>query len=140
MSPGNHGEADDPLTYRIIGCAIRVHRELGPGLLESVYEEGMKVELGRDGLAFRSHPRIAIPYEGKILDREFRPDFVVNDEVIVELKSVATFLPVHQAQMLTYMKLSRIERGLLINFNVAVLVRGIKRLILTEAPRGASVS
>ena len=139
MSPRKHGEADDPLTYRIIGCAIRVHRELGPGLLESAYEECMKVELERDGLSFRCHPRIAIPYQGRVLDREFRPDFVINDEVVIELKSVVNFLPVHQAQMLTYMKLSRIERGLLINFNVAVLVKGIKRLILTEAPRGASV-
>jgi GxxExxY protein len=90
-------------------------------------------------MSFRSHPRIAVPYEGRILDREFRPDFVIENEVVLELKSVANFLPVHQAQMLTYMKLSRIERGLLINFNVAVLVKGIKRLILTEAPRGASV-
>ena len=139
MTPGNYDAMDDPLTYRIIGCAIRVHRALGPGLLESLYEECIKVELARDGMSFRSHPRIAVPYEGRILDREFRPDFVIENEVILELKSVANFLPVHQAQMLTYMKLSRIERGLLINFNVAVLVKGIKRLILTEAPRGASV-
>ena len=139
MTPGNYDAKDDPLTYRINGCAIRVHRALGPGLLESVYEECIEVELARDGMSFRSHPRIAVPYEGRILDREFRPDFVIENEVVLELKSVANFLPVHQAQMLTYMKLSRIERGLLINFNVAVLVKGIKRLILTEAPRGASV-
>ena len=139
MTPGNYAAKDDPLTYRIIGCAIRVHRELGPGLLESVYEECIKLELAREGLSFRSHPRIAVHYEGRILNREFRPDFVIENEVVAELKSVANFLPVHQAQMLTYMKLSRIERGLLINFNVAVLVKGIKRLILTEAPRGASV-
>ena len=138
MAPRDFSEADDPLTYRIIGCAIAVHRELGPGLLESVYDECMGNALTKAGLSFRRKPRIRIPYEGSVLDKEYRPDFVVADQVVVEVKSVAHFLPVHQAQTLTYMKLSRIRRGLLINFNVAILVKGIKRLVMTEAPTGAS--
>ena len=139
MAQRDFSAADDPLTYQIIGCAIAVHKELGPGLLESVYDECMERALTKAGLSFKRKPRIGISYEGSVLDREYRPDFLVEDAVVVEVKSVAHFLPVHQAQLLTYMKLSRIRRGLLINFNVALLVNGIKRLIMTEAPSGASV-
>ena len=80
-----------------------------------------------------------IPYEGRLLDRSFKPDFLIEEQVVLELKSVTQLLPLHQAQVLTYMRLARIQRGLLINFNVALLVNGIKRLIMTEAPQGASV-
>ncbi len=80
-----------------------------------------------------------IPYEGRLLDRSFKPDFLIEEQVVLELKSVTQLLPLHQAQVLTYMRLARIQRGLLINFNVALLVNGIKRLIMTEAPLGASV-
>lgn len=130
---------DDSLTYQIIGCAIRVHKKLGPGLLESAYEECLQREMIDSGLTVSRQPRIAITYEGALLHREYRPDFLVNSEVVVEVKSVSALLPVHQAQVLTYMKLGKIERGLLINFNVALLKNGIKRLIMTKAPEGASV-
>jgi GxxExxY protein len=125
---------DDPLTYRIIGCAIVVHRSLGPGLLESVYEECLEKELASAGLKLKRQPVLAVSYEGRILHRNYRPDFVVEDQVVVEVKAVSELSPVHLAQVLTYLKLSQIERGLLINFNVAQLVRGIKRVILSRTP------
>ncbi len=140
MAKRPYNADDDPLTYQIIGCAMRVHKQLGPGLMESAYEECLERELVKSRLTVQRQPRIGISYEGSILDKEYRPDFIVNGEVVVELKSVAAFLPVHQAQLLTYLKLSQIERGLLINFNVALLKTGIKRLIMTKAPLGASVS
>ena len=139
MSKARYGAEDDPLTYAIIGCAIKVHKKLGPGLLETPYDDAMQIELSKAGLAFRHQPFVRIPYEGKLLPRSFRPDFLIEEQVVVELKSVKDLLPVHQAQVLTYMRLSGIQRGLLVNFNVSLLVRGIKRLILTEAPIGASV-
>ena len=140
MTAKTHTASDDPLTYAIIGCAMRVHRELGPGLLESAYEECLNKEMSKSGLSVERQPRIKISYEGSMLNREYRPDFLIQAEVVVEVKSVSGFLPVHQAQLLTYMKLAGIERGLLINFNVALLKNGIKRLIMTKAPDGASVS
>lgn len=139
MEKQRFGEKDDPLTYAIIGCAIKVHKRLGPGLLESPYDDLMQITLDKAGLAFRHQPRLRIPFEGRLLDRNFRPDFLIEEQVVLEIKSVEHFLPVHQAQVLTYMRLSEIQRGLLINFNVALLRDGIKRLILTEAPVGASV-
>jgi GxxExxY protein len=139
MSKTRYGAEDDPLTYAIIGCAINVHKKLGPGLLETPYDEGMQIELSKAGLSFRHQPAVRIPYEGQLLGRSFRPDFLVEEQVVVELKSVREFLPVHDAQVLTYMRLSGIHRGLLINFNVTLLMKGIKRLIMTEAPIGASV-
>ncbi len=139
MSKTRYGAEDDPLTYAIIGCAIEVHKRLGPGLLETPYDEGMQIELSKAGLALRHQPAIRIPYEGQLLGRSFKPDFLIEDRVVLELKSVTEFLPVHQAQVLTYMRLSGIQRGLIINFNVTLLTRGIKRLIMTEAPPGASV-
>jgi GxxExxY protein len=129
--------ADDPLTYRIIGCAMAVHKSLGPGLLESTYEECLAKAMAKEALGFQKQPKLKIPYEGTILNKEYRPDFIVEGEVVVELKSVKTLIAVHEAQTLTYMKLSEMERGLLINFNVALLKNGIRRLILT---RTASVS
>jgi GxxExxY protein len=140
MTSKTYTASDDPLTYAIIGCAMRVHRELGPGLLESAYEECLSRSMSKSGLSIERQPRVKISYEGTILHREYRPDFVVQDEVVVEVKSVGGFLPVHQAQLLTYMKLAEIESGLLINFNVALLKDGIKRMIMTKAPNGASVS
>jgi GxxExxY protein len=135
----DYGAEDDPLTYAIIGCAIRVHKELGPGLLESAYEDGLAREFVQAGLSFRKQPSLRMSYAGELLDRTYRPDFIVENEVVVEVKSIATFLPVHEAQVLTYMRLSAKERGLLLNFNVALLKDGIRRLILTRAPRGAPV-
>jgi GxxExxY protein len=139
MEKQRFGEKDDPLTYAIIGCAIKVHKKLGPGLIESPYDDCMQIALTDAGLRYRHQPSLRIPYEGRVLDRNFRPDFLIEDQVVLEIKSVEHFLPVHQAQVLTYMRLAEIQRGLLINFNVALLVNGIKRLILTEAPIGAPV-
>jgi GxxExxY protein len=130
---------DDPLTYQVIGCAIAVHKELGPGLRESAYEECLAKKLSDSGLSIQRQPRIGISFEGTTLNKEYRPDFIINSEVVVEVKSVPGFFPVHQAQLLTYMKLANIERGLLINFNVALLRHGIKRLLMTKAPLSASV-
>lgn len=130
---------DDPLTYSIIGCAIAVHKKLGPGLVESIYDDCFNAELESGGFAIRRQPRVNVGYEGMVLDRTFRPDYVINDEVVVEIKSVAHLLPVHQAQLLTYMKLAEIERGLIINFNVAVLASGVKRLILS-LPRSSDLT
>lgn len=122
----------DPLTYRIIGCGMQVHTELGPGLVESVYDDCLAHALTSAGLSIERHPRLSVSYEGAPLARQFRPDFVVEKSVVVEVKSVAHLLPLHEAQLLTYMKLSRIERGLLVNFNVARLMTGIRRMILTS--------
>lgn len=122
------------VTYRIIGCAIRVHRELGPGLMESAYEECLNRELTREGLMVARQPSVNIVYKSGLLHRNYRPDFVIEGTVIVELKSVAKILPVHVAQGLTYMKLSGIELGLIINFNTAQLIKGIRRLILSNQP------
>ena len=134
MAKRQYAEEDDSLTYKIIGCAMRVHKELGPGLVESVYEECLERALVKAALGYQRQPRVEIPYEGMVLDKKYRPDFIVNGDVVVEVKSVAKLLPIHQAQILTYMKLSSIERGLLINFNVALLKNGIRRLIMTKAP------
>jgi GxxExxY protein len=123
---------EDPLTYRIIGCALAVHRELGPGLLESVYEECLARQLERGGLQFTRQPALGVSYNGNLLSRTFRPDFVIEREVVLEVKAVTRILPVHQAQALTYMKLAHKERGLIINFNVEFLTHGIKRLILSR--------
>jgi GxxExxY protein len=140
MQRRQYTEEDDPLTYKIIGCAMHVHRELGAGLVESVYEECLEQALIQAGLTVQRQSKLAVPYEGITLDKEYRPDLIVNGEVVIEVKSVSRLLPVHESQTLTYMKLSGCERGLLINFNVALLKDGIRRLIMTKAPQGASVS
>ena len=122
----------DPLTHAIIGCAIAVHTEMGPGLLESAYHDCLDRELGKTGIPFVRQPVTHISYQGALLDKTYRPDFIVNAEVVVEVKSVAHILPVHVAQTLTYMKLARIERGLILNFNVPLMIQGIRRLILSR--------
>ena len=133
-----YGAEDDPLTYGIIGCAIQVHKRFGPGLREDVYDDCMCRALRNASLQFIRQPRIKIPFEGEVLNRYYQPDFVVENQVVLEVKSIKNFLPVHDAQILTYMRLADIPKGLLINFNVAVLVHGIRRLIMTKAPIGAS--
>ena len=137
MARRNYTEQDDPLTYAIIGCAMKVHSKLGPALNEGVYDECMFTELSKARLEFRHHPAIRVPYDGKLLDRFYRPDFVIESQVILEVKAVEHVLPVHHAQVLSYMKLAEIEKGLLINFRVALLLHGIKRFIMTKAPIGA---
>ncbi len=121
---------DDPLTGRIIGAAIEVHRRLGPGLLESTYETCLSYELNLSGLMIKRQIPIPIFYRDAKLDSGYRIDMIVEDEVIVEIKSVANLLPVHEAQLLSYLKHNGGGRGLLINFNVKLLKNGVKRLIV----------
>lgn len=118
------------LTEQIIGGAIEVHRELGPGLLESAYEECLCHELHLRGFSFQRQVNLPIIYKGLNLDCGYRIDIVVEDRVVVELKSIERILPVHEAQLLTYLRLSRKNVGLLINFNVPVLKSGIIRRVL----------
>jgi GxxExxY protein len=118
----------DDLTGRIIGAAITVHRELGPGLLESTYEECIAAELDFCGIRFEKQLSLPISYRQKILTRAYRLDFVVEGSVVLELKAVEKILPVHEAQMQTYLRLSELETGLIINFNSVPLKSGIRRI------------
>ena len=118
------------LTEKIIGCAIEVHRELGPGLLESSYEACLAHELGQAGLRFRRQLDLPIHYKGQSIDINYRPDIIVEEAVLVELKSVERLEALHSAQLMTYLKLSRMRVGLLINFNVAVLRHGLVRRVI----------
>ena len=120
---------ENEVSNKIIGASIEVHKILGPGLLESAYEECLCRELSLIGLSFESQKPLPINYKGVQLDCGYRLDLVVENCVIVELKSVETLLPIHQAQLLTYLKLTGLKLGLLINFNVPVLKNGIKRVV-----------
>ena len=121
---------NNSLTNAIIGAAIIVHRELGPGLLESVYEKCLALELTKSGFQVSSQKEIPLTHKGLALESGFRADLIVENKVLVELKSIDQLLPVHTAQVLTYLKLSNLRTGLLINFNVQLLKNGIKRLSL----------
>ena len=120
----------DPRTAPIIGAAIEVHRHLGPGLLESAYEECLCHELHLRGLIFERQVDLPVAYKGIHLACGYKIDLIVEQEVVLELKTVEALLPVHEAQLLTYLKLSGKHVGLLINFNTAILTRGIKKLVL----------
>ena len=120
----------DLLTDRIIGLAIEVHRALGPGLLESAYEECLSHEFTIAGLAFQRQVPLPVVYKTVQLDCGYRMDFVVEGKVIVELKTVDRLIPIHSAQLLTYLKLSGLRVGLLMNFHTAILKDGLKRMIL----------
>ena len=120
----------DELSRRVIGCALEVHRALGPGLLESVYQQCLARELAMAGVPFKSEVSLPVEYKGVQLDCGYRLDFVVDGELIVELKAVDKLLPVHEAQLLTYMKVASVPVGLLINFNVPLIKQGIKRFVL----------
>ncbi len=111
------------MAYEIVGCAIEVHKQLGPGLLESVYEECLIEEIKRKGFLVESQERLPLIYKGKLLKAEFKLDIVVNNCIIVELKAVDEIHPVHKAQLLTYLKLTGIAKGLLINFNCDNIVK-----------------
>ena len=126
----------DLTTERIIGAAIEVHRALGPGLLESAYESCLADELTLRGLGFKRQLAVPVTYRGRVLDCGYRIDFLI-DQVIVELKSVETVLPLHRAQLLTYLRLKRCPCGLLLNFNVATMKEGVFRLVLEEPPFSA---
>ena len=120
---------EDPLTGEIIGAAIEVHRFFGPGLLESIYEKALTRELELRRVAVACQQAVPVRYKGKTLE-DFRLDLLVGGEVIVELKTVESLLAIHTAQLLTYLKLTGLKRGLLINFNVERLVDGVKRVSL----------
>ena len=120
----------EQLTEQIIGAAIEVHRELGPGLLESAYEECLCHELHIRNLSFVRQVNLPIQYKSIKLDCGYRLDILVENSVVIEVKSLEAILPVHQAQLLTYLRLSRLRIGLLINFNVPVLKNGIVRRVL----------
>ena len=120
----------EELTEQIIGAAIEVHRELGPGLLESAYEECLCQELHLRSLGFRRQVDLPVAYKGLNLDCGYRLDILVEESVVIEVKSLEHILPVHQAQLLTYLRLSQKKIGLLINFNVPVLKNGIIRRVL----------
>ena len=120
----------DPLTEKVIGFAIEVHRRLGPGLLESAYEECLCFELQEARVNFRRQVPLPIIYKGIRLDCGYRLDVLVENRVIIEIKSVERLAPIHEAQMLTYMKVSGIRAGLLLNFNTAVLKDVMRRLML----------
>ena len=117
------------LTKKIIGCAIEVHRQLGPGLLESIYEKALCIELSLIGLKFENQKSIIVQYKNKRIG-EFKIDILVENSIVLELKSVERFDPVFEAQLLSYMKLGNYKLGLLINFNSHLLKDGIKRIIL----------
>ena len=117
------------MSNQIIGAAMEVHKVLGPGLLESVYEDCLKIELEALGFNVKSQIEMPLYYKGQPTGKTFRVDLLVNDKFIVELKSVEITKPLHEVQLLTYMKLSNIHMGLLINFNVPLLREGIRRKI-----------
>ena len=123
--------AVDALASRVIGAAIEVHRLLGPGLLESIYEEALCVELMLAGIPFERQVRLKVGYKQHDIG-EARVDLLVHRQLIVELKTVEAIAPVHLAQLLSYLKISRLGLGLLLNFNVANLAQGIRRVICTS--------
>jgi GxxExxY protein len=128
----NHRDTEtqrlNQITEQIIGCAIEVHRALGPGLLESAYEECLCYELSQKGLKFKRQVALPVVYKEVKLDCGYKLDIVVEDLVIIEIKAVQNLLPVHEAQLLSYLKSGNKPIGLLINFHVSVLKNGLKRL------------
>lgn len=125
-----HGMRHEDLTERIIGAAIQVHRLVGPGLLESAYELCLDYELRKRGIPFVRQLQIPLVYESLTIDGAYRVDFIVEGKVVVEVKSIAAFARIHTAQLITYLRMTGCEVGLLINFNVPLLPDGIKRVVL----------
>jgi GxxExxY protein len=123
-------DQDNALTRRVIGCAIEVHRTLGPGLLEAVYEACLCYELTQTGLGFVRQQRLPVFYKGLSIDCELKIDVIVEQTLILEIKSVAHVLPVHEAQLLTYLRVSGLKMGLLLNFNEETLKQGVRRRVL----------
>ena len=120
----------DQLSRKVIGCAIEVHRNLGPGLLESTYPQCLACELSHAGIPFQMEVPLPVRYKETLLGCGYRIDLLVSGDLVVEIKCVETLLPIHQAQILTYLRLSKIPVGLIINFNVTKLQNGIKRFVL----------
>ena len=125
----NNVVQQDPLAHKIIGAAIEVHRSLGPGLLEELYEDAFCIELLEQGLDFQRQQRVNVTYKGRAIG-DMYADIVVENAVFVELKSVKRLDEIHAAQLMTYLRLMKLEKGLLINFNVRVLKEGIRRIVL----------
>ncbi|MBT3556494.1 MAG: GxxExxY protein [Rhodospirillales bacterium] len=123
-------EERDPVTEKVIGLAIEVHRHLGPGLLESAYEECLCYEFTQASIPFSRQVALPVIYKNVNLDCGYRMDIVVDELIILELKTVEKILPIHHAQLMTYLKLGNMKTGLLMNFNNAVLKDGIKRVVL----------
>ena len=117
------------LSHQVIGCAIEVHRTLGPGLLESTYQQCLAHELTINGINFKDEHPLPVDYKGIRLDCGYRIDLLVENEIIIELKSVESLLPIHEAQLLTYLKLAMVKQGFLINFNVPILKDGLRSYI-----------
>lgn len=130
----------EELTQAIIGAAIEVHRWMGPGLLESAYQDTICYELGELGLEFECQPAISFTYKKMRVEKAFCPDLIVEQSVIVELKSVEKILPIHETQIRTYLKLTGVTRGLLLNFNELLLKSGIRRIELPDASSAISQS
>ena len=120
----------DDLAKAVVDAAFRVHVTLGPGLLESAYQACLEIELERRGVAFLAQPVLPISYEGITIEGAYRIDLLVGDQLVVELKAIDHLLPVHSAQLLTYLRLSGKRLGLLINFNTPLIKDGIKRIAL----------
>jgi GxxExxY protein len=123
-------EERDPLTQEVIGAAIEVHRVLGPGLLESIYQKCLEKEMGLRNMTFIAQARLPIVYKGEILGDDLIMDFLFPGLLVVEIKAVDKLAPIHEAQLITYLRLSKTHVGLLINFNVPVLKDGVKRLVV----------
>jgi len=117
------------LSSRIFGAAIEVHKTLGPGLLESIYEECLCYELDLQGIKYERQVNLPVKYKAKSLDCGYRIDLIVDHYIIIELKTVDSIAPIHKAQLLTYLKLSNLKLGLLLNFNVPIMKNGIQRIV-----------
>ena len=120
----------EQLSKEIIGCAIEVHKNIGPGMLESAYEECLAYELKQKGLNFERQKPVAVHYKEIKLDCGYRIDLLVENQIVLELKSIESLSKIHTAQILTYMRFANIRKGLIINFNVTMLKNGIKRFVL----------
>jgi len=124
------GREFSDLSHKVIGCAIEVHKTLGPGLLESTYQQCLAHELSINHIIFKIEHPLPVKYKGIQLDCGYRLDLLIEDEIILELKSVDQLKRIHEAQLLTYMKLMNIKQGFLINFNVKLLKQGLKSFVL----------
>jgi GxxExxY protein len=128
-------DGDTVTTERIIGCALEVHKHLGPGLLESVYESALCIEFKATSLPFTRQVGIPLYYKGELIS-EHRPDLIVDDKVIVEIKSVEALAPIHMAQMLTYLRVTSLTTGLILNFNSPTMRQGTRRVVLNTRTHG----
>lgn len=132
MQPQRHRDTEDinQISGLIVDASVSVHKNLGPGLLESIYEEALCYELKKRNLNFASQVSLPVPYEDIILKNTFRLDLIVEDQIVVELKACEKTIPLYEAQLLTYLKLTKCKLGLLLNFNVPLMKDGIRRIVL----------